>query len=1032
MSIVELSLRRPVTVIMFFVSMIVIGLIASFRLPLEQFPALNFPGIYVELPYPGSTPQEVERSIVRPVEEALSTLEGIKRLEANARADGGGVFIEFSDWGRDVEVLASEARERIDAIRSELPDDFQRYQVLKFSTADEPMLRVRLGGTRDLTGAYDLIETKLARRLERVPGVARVDISGAPPSEIEIAIDPDRLAAHGISLNELAGRLQAVNFSVSAGMVDDGDRRLRVQPIGELRDLRELRELVVGANGLRLEQIAEVRLKASRVDFGRRLEGQPAVGLDIFRERNANLVEAAKLTMAEIHRIVEEPDFEGIEIILISDQGENVTNSLWELTEAGIIGLVLSVAVLFFFLRHWPSTLMVSLAIPICFVMTLGFMHFLGVTLNVLTMMGLLLAVGMLVDNAVVVVESIYQERERNPGNPAAASIFGTKNVAIALSAGTLCHCIVFVPNIFGETNQISIFMLQIAVTITVSLLASWLVAISLIPMLSARMKTPPAATARSGVIARMQDRYASFLAWTLRHRGASVFGIILISAVSLLPIGWTQKDMFYQEPTRELEMYYQWNGAYSLEQVSDEVRRVEEWLDANRERLQIEQIYSWFSEQGWAGTRITLVSEGAKLMDPADVQEEIRKGMPRSARATVGFRGGGQQQGGGEDQIQVSLVGDSSEQLKLIAETLIPQLARQPALRDVRVDTGDVNSELAISVDRERALGFGFSADEVARYVGIALRGTPLREFRRGETEVPVWVRFDGSEDFGIEDLSALSLRTPAGENIPLLSVVRVDVQSAATQVYRQNRQTMLNIQANLADGTTLPDARKAMEEVLAVATLPPGYRYAFDGAFRQNDEAGQQMMINLVLALVMIYVVMAAVFESLLFPAAIMSSIVFSIFGVFWLFWATGTVFTIMAFIGILVLMGVVVNNGIVMVEHINILRRAGLDRTSALVQGSRDRLRPILMTMGTAILGMVPIALSSTQMAGDGPPYYPMARAIAGGLAFSTLVSLLFLPTIYAILDDMSAFVSARFGRARELAPLAPRGDAAVQGE
>jgi HAE1 family hydrophobic/amphiphilic exporter-1 len=652
--------------------------------------------------------------------------------------------------------------------------------------------------------------------------------------------------------------------------------------------------------------------------------------------------------------------------------------------------------------------------------------------LNVLTMMGLLLAVGMLVDNAVVVVESIYQEREKHPGNPSLASIVGTKNVAIALSAGTLCHCIVFVPNIFGETNQISIFMLQIAVTITVSLLASWLVAISLIPMLSARMKTPPAATARSGVIASMQDHYARFLAWTLRHRGASVMGILLISAISLLPIGWTQKDMFYQEPTRELEMYYQWNGAYSLDQVSDEVLRVEQWLDANRERLQIQQIYSWFSEQGWAGTRITLISEGAKLMDPAEVQEEIRKGMPRSARATVGFRGGGQQQGGGEDQIQVSLVGDSSEQLKLLAETLIPQLARQNALRDVRVDTGDVNSELAISVDRERALGFGFSADEVARYVGIALRGTPLREFRRGETEVPVWVRFDGSEDFGIEDLSALSLRTPSGENIPLLSVVRVDVQSAATQVYRQNRQTMLNIQANLAEGVTLPDARKAMEEVLAVATLPPGYRYAFDGAFRQNDEAGQQMMINLVLALVMIYVVMAAVFESLLFPAAIMSSIVFSIFGVFWLFWATGTVFTIMAFIGILVLMGVVVNNGIVMVEHINILRRAGLDRTSALVQGSRDRLRPILMTMGTAILGMVPIALSSTQMAGDGPPYYPMARAIAGGLAFSTLVSLLFLPTIYAILDDMSAFVSSKFGRARELAPMAPAGETVAQAE
>ncbi|KFN45287.1 efflux RND transporter permease subunit [Arenimonas composti] len=1019
MSIVELSLRRPVTVIMFFVSLLVIGLIASFRLPLEQFPALNFPGIYVDLPYPGSTPQEVERGILRPVEEALATLEGIKRMEASARADGGGVFIEFSDWDRDVEVLASEARERIEAIRGELPDDFQRFQVLKFSTADEPMLRVRLGGSRNLVGSYDLIESQMARRLERVPGVARVDISGAPPNEIEIAIDPDRLAAHGISLNELANRLQAVNFSVSAGTIEEAGRRLRVQPIGELRDVQELRDLVIGGGGLRLGQIADVRFKPARVDYGRRLDGQPAVGLDVYRERNANLVEAAKVTMAEMYRIVQEPEFEGIELILIGNQGENVTSSLWELTEAGIIGLVLSIAVLFFFLRHWPSTLMVSLAIPICFVMTLGFMHFLGITLNVLTMMGLLLAVGMLVDNAVVVVESIYQEREKHPGNPTWASVVGTRNVAIALSAGTLCHCIVFLPNIFGETNQISIFMLQIAVTITVSLLASWLVAISLIPMLSARMKTPPAATAHTGLIARIQSGYARLLEWTLRHRGTSLAGIAVIVAVSFVPMSMTQKDMFYQEPTRELEMYYQWNGAYSLDQVSDEVRRVENWLDENRERLQITQVYSWFSEQGWAGTRVTLRNEGSGLHDPAWVQEEIRKGMPRSARAKVGFRGGGQQQGGGNDVIQVSLIGDSSEQLKELAEALIPQLARQSVLRDVRVDTGDANSELAISVDRERALAYGFSAQEVARYVGIALRGTPLREFRRGETEVPVWVRFDGAERFGIEDLSALSLRTPAGENIPLLSVVRVDVRPSATQVFRQNRQTALNIQANLAEGATLPDARKAMEEVLSVATLPPGYRYAFDGAFRQNDEAGADMMFKTLLALVMIYVVMAAVFESLLFPAAIMSSIVFSIFGVFWLFWMTGTVFTIMAFIGILVLMGVVVNNGIVMVEHINALRRSGLDRTAALVQGSRDRLRPILMTMGTAILGMVPIALSTTQMAGEGPPYYPMARAIAGGLAFSTLVSLLFLPTIYAVLDDLNLWVSERLAVARSLA-------------
>ncbi|WP_339827684.1 efflux RND transporter permease subunit [uncultured Arenimonas sp.] len=1022
MTIAELSLRRPVSAIMFFVSMVVIGLIAAFRLPLEQFPDLNAPFIAVELPYPGSTPDEVEQSLVRPVEEALSTLQGIKNLNSMSRADGGSVWIEFSDWDRDVEVLASEARERIDAIRDELPDDFQRYRVMKFSTSDEPVLRVRLASERDLTNEYDLIDLKLKRRLERMPGVARVEISGATPSEVEVAIDPDRLAAHGLSLNELAMTLQGVNFSVSAGTIEDGARRLRVQPVGELRDIQELRELVVGANGLRLEQVADVRLKPQRMNYGRRLEGRPAVGIDVFKERNANLVEVSRTVLAEIEQIGRESDFSGVRMILIDNQGDNVTGSLLELTEAGIIGLVLSVAVLFFFLRHWPSTLMVSLAIPICFIMTLGFMHFLGVTLNVLTMMGLLLAVGMLVDNAVVVVESIYQEREKHPGNPRYASIIGTKHVAIALSAGTLCHCIVFVPNLFGETNQISIFMVQIAVTITVSLLASWLVAISLIPMLSARMKTPPAATARTGMIARMQDRYAAFLDWTLRHRWTSVGGILLIVAVSVVPMTQTKTDFFYQEPGRELDMFYRWNGAYSLPQISEEVLRVERYLDENREELQIEQIYSWYSEQGWAGTKVTLRSEGRGLRDPLEVMEQIREEMPKSARATVGFEQGGQQGGqGNSDTVQVSLIGDSSEQLKALAEEIVPLLDRRDELRDVRVDTGDENSELAISVDRDKALTYGFSAEEVARYVGTALRGTPLREFRRGESEVPVWVRFDGSEQFGVEDLAGFTLRAPDGTAIPLLALVRVDTQEAATQVFRQNRRTTLNIQSNLGEGVTAPDARKAMEEVLGGMSLPPGYHWSFDGIFRQNDEAGAQMLFNTIIALLMIYVVMAAVFESLLFPAAIMSSIVFSIFGVFWLFWITGTVFTIMASIGILVLMGVVVNNGIVMVEHINTLRRKGMDRTTALVQGSRDRLRPILMTMGTAILGMVPIALSTTQMAGSGPPYYPMARAIAGGLAFSTLVSLLFLPTIYAILDDLSLAVSRRIAQARRKAPL-----------
>ncbi len=1014
MSIAEFSIRRPVTTIMCFISLVVVGLIASFRLPLEALPDITAPFLFVQIPYTGSTPEEVERTIIRPVEESLATMTGIKRMRSSATSESAGIFIEFSDWDRDIAIAASDARERIDAIRSDLPDDLQRYNVFKWSSSDEPVLKVRLASSADLTGAYDMLDREFKRRIERIPGVARVEISGAPPNEVEIAIDPNRLNAHGLSINELSERLRTLNFSLSAGQIDDHGQRVRIQPVGEITDLQELRDLVINAKGLRLGDIADVRLKPTRMNYGRRLDGNPAIGLDVFKERSANLVDVSRAALAEVEAIRAQPNMRDVQVKVIDNQGKAVTSSLLELAEAGGVGLILSVTVLFFFLRHWPSTLMVTLAIPICFVITLGFMYFAGVTLNILTMMGLLLAVGMLVDNAVVVVESIYQERERMPDQPRLASIIGTRNVAIALSAGTLCHCIVFVPNLFGETNNISIFMAQIAITISVSLLASWLVAVSLIPMLSARMQTPKLVHSQTGAIARLQRRYATLLDWSLRHRGWSLLGILLVVLASLVPMKLTKIDMFGGEGGQDIYIGYMWKGAYTYRQMSEEIQRVETWLDANRERLHINQVYSWYSEEEGSSTTVTLDAAHAKGIK--SIQEELRKGLPKSARADyfVGNQGG---DSGGNQGVQVQLVGDSSTMLQEIGQEVLPLLAQRKELRDVRIDNGEKGSELAIRVDRERAAAFGFNAEQVASFVGLALRGAPLREFRRGDNEVPVWVRFAGAEQSTPEDLDGFSVRTGDGRTVPLLSLVSVEMKSSATQIGRTNRQTTLTIKAGLAEKVTAPEARKAMEAVLKPMNFPAGYSFTFDGGdYGDDGEAMQQMMFNLLIALLMIYVVMAAVFESLLFPAAIMSGVVFSIFGVFWLFWITGTSFGIMSFIGILVLMGVVVNNGIVMIEHINNLRRRGMPRTQALVEGSRERLRPIMMTMGTAILAMVPISLTDTQMFGDGPPYFPMARAIAGGLAFSTVVSLLFLPTIYAVLDDARNAVSHLIGKAR----------------
>ncbi len=1014
LNVTELSIRRPVTTIMFFVSMLVIGLIAAVRLPLESFPEASAPFFFVQLPYQGSTPEEVERNLVRPVEEAIATMPGIKSMNSEANADGGGVFVQFSDWSRDVAIAASEARERIDAIRDQLPDDFRRYFVFRWSTGDRESMSLRLTSQEDLTTRGEMLESVLKRRLERIPGVARVEVEGVPKQEVEVAIVPERLDAHGIGLDELVTRLQAANFSVSAGEITDAGRRMRVQPRGELTDLEQLRQLPVGKNGTRLSDIADISLKPQRMNYVRQVNGRPSVGVDIYKERSANLVDLSRAVRAEVDEVAKDPEMRGISIDVTDDQGSEVVSSLTALAEAGAIGLVLSIAVLFFFLRHWPSTLMVTLAIPICFVMTLGFMHFAGVTLNILSMMGLLLAVGMLVDNAVVVVESIYQEREKFPDQPRLASIVGTRHVAIALSAGTLCHCIVFLPMMFGERNMITIYLSQLAITISVSLLASWLVAVSLIPMLSARMKTPPAVVSGTGLIPRLQERYARLLRWTLAHRGWAVAGILAITVLSAIPIGKTQSSGDDESDPGEINVFYQWQGAYSKEEMGREVAKVERFIDAHRKEFHVEKVYSRYSEQGWAMTQLTLDVKDPKVA--AKVQESLREGMPKSALANIGIgRQGGM--GGDDKSVQFSLVGDSTSTLEELASDLIPILSRGGKLRDVRVDTGDTNSELSVRVNRERAAAFGFSAQQVASFVGMALRGSSLRDFHREDVEIPVNVRFAGAEHYGAQDLESFVVRAPDGRAVPLLAMVDVSVSPSSTEISRMNRQTMLTIQGSLADGVSMDDARKDIEKTLAAVQLPPGYGYTFEGGgFGIQMDMNAQMMRNVKIALVLIFIVMAAVFESLLFPLAIMSGVLFSIFGVFWLFWLTGTEFNIMAFIGVLVLMGVVVNNGIVMIEHINNLRRRGMSRTEALVNGGRERLRPILMTMGTAILAMVPIAISDTQLAGEGPAYYPMARAIAGGLAFSTVVSLLFLPTIYAILDDTRSGSARLIARAR----------------
>jgi len=1044
MTLAELSLKRPVTAIMFFVSMVAIGLIASFRLPLEQFPSIDAPFLFVQIPYPGSTPAEIERTITRPVEEALATLPGIKRMNSTSDAESAQIFMEFK-WGDNVAIKAVQAREKIDAIRADLPSDMQRYFVQKFSTSDQPLLQLRIANENgDLSHAYELIEREIKRPLERIAGVAKVDISGIGKPEVQIELSSDRLSAHNISLTDLYKTLSNANFSLSAGQVSAGSTRFRVQPQGQWRSLDDIRAIPLDAKGLKLGDIASVGLRPARLEFARRLDGKPAVGIDIFRERNANLVEVGSAVMAEVRNIQAAPELSGIRVYAMENQADNVTNSLGELGRAGLEGTLLSVLVLFFFLRDWPSTLMVSLAIPICLVMTLGCMYFFGISLNILSMMGLLLAVGMLVDNAVVVVESIYQYREKHPDRPWYSAVQGTQVVGIAIAAGTLSSVVVFLPNIFGEANNISIFLAQVAIAMSIAHLASWLVAVSLVPMLASKLP-PPKFLGRDTAITRLRERYGRLVEWTLAHRRWTMFAVLLLVVASMVPMFNAKTNMFDDGDTRQMYLSYQLNANYRLQDLKPAVVRIEQFLDRNRERFEIKSVYTWYGEQGQAQTRILMTDEKNGVLDKlgraydryvlgkkpahrpvARIKEEIRKELPALAVGKVGFdNGDGGGIGGGVD---ISLIGDSMEQLRELSESVLPILSHLPSLRDVRTEKGNGDREVAAQVDRIRAKQYGFDAQTVASYISIALRGMPLADFHADDRQLPVWLRFQGSDTQSLAGLSDFKLRAPDDTQIPLLSMLRTDSRETPSAIQRVDRMTALKITANLADGKTMPDARKEITAAMNAVALPPGYRWSFGQGFDRDDRAGLQMLVNTAIALVLVYVVMCAMFESLIFPAAILVTFVFSIFGVYWLFWLTGTTFSIMAAIGVLILMGVVVNNGIVMIVHINQLRHEGHLRTEALVLGAKERLRPVLMTMATAILGMLPLCVGDAQLGGQGPPYYPMARAIAGGLTFSTIVTLLVLPCIYALLDDSRLWMrrviaDARAGRVRRRPGLSP---------
>ncbi len=999
-----IALRRPVTTVVVFVALAMVGLIASRLLPLEKFPDIEFPGIFIQIPYEGSTPEEIERLITRPVEEALATLSGVEQMFSSSSEGQSQIFLQF-EWDQSMGAKGIEARAKVDGIRHLLPDDIRRIFVFTGSLGDQPVLQLRISSERDLSDSYDLLDRLLKRRLERIDGVSRVELQGVDPREIRILMKPDLLAAHGVDIAQLRDLLVSSNFAVSAGKITAGDQRFSVRPSGEFTSVEQIRELVINADGLRLRDIADVELVTPERNYGRHLDRDYAIGIAVNKTTGTNLVDVTDRVMAEVEEISKLPQMRGISIFSLDNQGDSVRESLSDLLGAGALGGLLALIVLYLFLRQVSTTLIVTASVPFSLMITLGALYFAGLTLNILSMMGLMLAVGMLVDNAVVVTESIFRHRNEKPDEPHRSTLDGVREVGLAVIAGTATTIIVFAPIIFGADTDMTIFLTHVAITIIVALLASLLIAQTLVPMLAARIAVPPQPKT-GALISRVTRRYVASLEWIIGHRWWTALGILLVCVIGVLPMALqlVKFDMFPQDVGRRLFMPYHIEGQHSLERIEATVNRIEEYLYSRQEEFNIRSVYSYYDLER-AESTLLLTDEDDATLSTREVIERIEKDLPTIAIGKPSFQF--DQQGGGEGfTIQIS--GDSTQVLNELGVNVVRALSSVEGLKDVRSDAESGDREVRIQIDRTRAAAIGLTTADIAQSVAIAMRGENLREFRGETGEVEVRVAFRADDKQNVEQLADLPLYTPDGERITLGAVASMHIGAAPDVIRRTDRQTAVILSANLEDDYTADDVRPRVNSLMEQIELPPGYSWKEGRGFERQDETAQMMMQNILLGIACIFLVMAALFESLLLPfSIILGSIVFSIFGVFLFFAATGTTFSFMAMIGIMILIGVVVNNGIVLVDHVNNLRIEGMPRDKAIVLAGRDRLRPILMTVATTIVGLTPLAMGTTQIGGDGPPYYPMARAIIGGLAFSTVVSLLVVPALYVYFDSLAAW-------------------------
>ena len=1009
---------------MIVLGILVLGWISLARLPLEFLPSFSSSNITVTAPYRSSSPEEVERLLVQPLEDSLGTINGIDTLSASASADAARIRISFVD-GTDMDLAAVEVRDRIDRVRHLLPDDLERVTIRRFQTSDIPNVRFDLSADWPEERLYDFTENVVLRRLERLEGVAQVSVGGLRTPELQVNLDPARLQAHGVDVRSLVRLLRASNLNLSAGDVKEGSRKLLVRTVGEFSSPAEVGRLPLNRTGLRLSDVAEVRYTFPRKESFNFLNGREALTVSVNKTSGANLLAAAKAVKDELEAIGRLPRAAGMQIRIFQDASRDVLTGLGQLRDAGLVGGLLAVLAMYLFLRRLRTTSLVAVAIPISVVATFVLMYFLrqvgalDLTLNVVSLAGLMLALGMLVDNSVVVIESIFRHRNELGEDSRSAAVRGTSEVALPIIASTATTMCVFLPLIFLSTGgRMKLYLQNIGVTVCIVIVASLLVALTVVPMaavfLLRRQDSRPAR-----LFDRLNRLYSALLGFTLRHRFAFVLSILAMFAGVVYLFTTIERSFSSRQLERQIIVKVDTPRQYSLAQTESLYDELYLILDSQREALDIADIaYAYDrgtgrSRASWRRTRqidVFLKDESESDMTTAEARNKLRELLP--VKAGVDLRIATSRGRHGTSGVEIELMGDDPTVLDLVSRRIAERLSELPMIRDVDTSLESGDEEIWVQVQPERAMQAGLSSRAVAFTVANALSSRAASHFKSGEREVDLIVQYREGDRETLDQLRNVPIYA-AGTALPLAALADFEIVAGPRSIERENHRAKVTVSANAASSRATFGAMRAISEVMATMALPPGYEWSFGrwNRFQQRDQAGG--VFALLFALPLVYMLLAALFESFTQPLTIMFSVPFALLGVGLVMKITSQPWETMTLIGLIILVGVVVNNAIVLIDHINHLRESGLDRTEAILQGGQHRLRPILITAVTTILGLTPMVAPFLlpqwfgAVEGRAANWAPIGLVIIGGLTTSTFLTLVIIPTIYSLVDDLTIF-------------------------